>query len=64
MATSGTGSDDGHLGVEQLTDEAAHLSRGDRDELLRRINHIDDGELDYDDEADFEETLANKNALA
>jgi hypothetical protein len=53
-----------HPGVEQITEEAAHLSRGDRDELVRRINHLDDSELDYDDELDFAEVLANKNALA
>lgn len=58
------GGSEGHLGLEELTDEAAHLSRGERDELLRRIHHIDDSELDYDDEADFAEILANKNALA
>ncbi len=53
-----------HPGIEHITDEAAHLSRGDRDELVRRIHHLDDSELDYDDEADFAEILANKNALA
>jgi hypothetical protein len=61
IASSGS---DGHLGLEQLTDEAAHLSRGDRDKLVQRIHHLDDCELDYDDELDFAETLANKNALA
>ncbi len=55
---------EGHLGLEQLTDEAAHLTRGDRDKLIDRIHHLDDSDLDYDDEADFAEILANKNALA
>jgi hypothetical protein len=63
MTTNSAGSSD-QAGVEQITEEAAHLSRGDRDELVRRINHLDDSELDYDDEADFAEILANKNALA
>ena len=63
MTTFEHGSED-HLGLEELTDEAAHLSRGERDELLRRIHHLDDSELDYDDEMDFAEILANKNALA
>jgi len=63
MTTFETGSN-GHLGLEQLTDEAAHLSRGDRDELLLRIHQLDDSELDYDDELDFAEIMANKNALA
>ena len=63
MTTFEAGSDS-HPGVEQITDEAAHLSRGERDELVRRINHLDDSELDYDDELDFAEILANKNALA
>jgi hypothetical protein len=63
MATFQTGSD-GFPGVEQITDEAAHLSRGERDELVRRIHHLDDSDLDYDDELDFAEILANKNALA
>ena len=63
MTTFSAGSDE-HPGVEQITEEAAHLSRGDRDELVRRIHHLDDSELDYDDEADFAEILANKNALA
>jgi hypothetical protein len=63
MTTFSAGSDE-HPDVEQITEEAAHLSRGDRDELVRRIHHLDDSELDYDDEADFAEILANKNALA
>jgi hypothetical protein len=63
MTTFSAGSNE-HPGVEQITEEAAHLSRGDRDELVRRISHLDDSELDYDDEADFAEILANKNALA
>ena len=63
MTIANNGSD-AHLGLEQLTDEAAHLTRGDRDELLSRIHHLDDSELDYDDELDFAEALANKNALA
>ncbi len=63
MTIASTGSD-AHLGLEQLTDEAAHLSRGDRDRLIEQIHHLDDSDLDYDDEADFYEILANKNALA
>ena len=63
MTNSGAGSA-GFPDVEQITDEAAHLSRGERDELVRRIHHLDDSELDYDDEEDFAENLANKNALA
>ena len=63
MTTSQTGSD-GHLGLQELTAEAAHLSCCERDELCRRIHGLDTTELDYDDELDFAEILANKNALA
>jgi hypothetical protein len=53
----------GHLGLDELTAEAAHLSSGDRNELCRRIRGLDASELGYD-ELDYDEILANKNALA
>ena len=63
MTTSRTGAG-GHLGLDELTAEAAHLSSGDRNELCRRIQSLDASELGYDDELDYDEILANKNALA
>jgi hypothetical protein len=63
MTTSQTGAG-GHLGLDELTAEAAHLSSGDRNELCRRIQGLDASELDYDDELDVAESLGNKNALA
>ncbi len=49
--------------LDRLTDHAAHLSRSDRHELVRRLRALEPAAPDYDDELDYAETLANKNSL-
>ncbi|HEX4432158.1 MAG TPA: hypothetical protein VHZ96_23005 [Frankiaceae bacterium] len=50
--------------LDRLTDHAAHLSRHDRQELVRRVRELEPSAPDYDDELDYAEILANKNSLA
>jgi len=50
--------------LDRLTDHAAHLSRHDRHELVRRLRALEPAAPDYDDELDYAEILANKNSLA
>jgi hypothetical protein len=50
--------------LDRLTDHAAHLTRHDRHELVRRVRALEPAAPDYDDELDYAEILANKNSLA
>ena len=50
--------------LDRLADHAAHLSRHDRHELVRRLRELEPAAPDYDDELDYAEILANKNSLA
>lgn len=50
--------------LDRLTDHAAHLSRHDRHELIRRVRALEPAAPDYDEELDYAEILANKNSLA
>jgi hypothetical protein len=50
--------------LDRLSDDAAHLSRHDRHELVRRISELEPSAPDYDEELDYAEILANKNSLA
>jgi hypothetical protein len=49
--------------LDRLTDHAAHLSRRDRRELVRRVRAFEPAAPDYDDGLDYEEILRNKNSL-